>query len=149
MLEEMICPRRQGRDEYLPDRWNTDRWAQDREGAKFPNFQPPRTCSFCGGAHPEDLIELLRLGWEVGETDKPYKRYMHPPGFRLHQERWSSWMVNQRSGGSFFDHLGYVDPTPPVKLYTQHFSESQVNDFNAILEERYRNIGAVDTEQSM
>src|SRR5260370_16205930 len=51
------------------------------------SFKPPRTCSFCGGANPEDVIQLMMAGWEVETTGKVYKRYLHPPGYSSHMTK--------------------------------------------------------------
>lgn len=73
-------------------------------GSRWQWWWYPRTCTFCGGVHPEDAIALLYEGWSVDRTGKVYKRYLNPPGWH---------------------------PTPPVKLYTWHFSESDITRFNA------------------
>lgn len=75
------------------------------ESLRWPEgSSPPRTCSYCGGAHPEDLIELVRSGWLVEPTDKGYKRYVNTP-----------------NGDSI---------VPPVKLYVPHFDADQIARFN-------------------
>lgn len=132
-VEAQSCPRRTGelgpwkRDEGL-DAWERGRLAAtqeeaDAEVAEFMTAHPngsighvlwsyggeqPRTCSFCGGVHPEDAIALIVSGWRVGGTDKSYKRYIEPP-------------------------LGQPHPVPPVKVYAQHFTPEQVDAFNAAL----------------
>jgi hypothetical protein len=110
------------------DAWETGRWARTREeaDAEVADFmarhpsgsmadtlwgfggEQPRTCSFCGGIHPDDAIALVRAGWRIDATDKGYKRYMHPPA-------------------------GQREPSPPVKLYVQHFTSDQIAAFNAAL----------------
>ena len=70
--------------------------------------EQPRTCSFCGGVHPDDAIALIRAGWRVQDTDKGDKRYMAPPS-------------------------GHPSPVPPVKLYVQHCTEEQIEHFNRAL----------------
>lgn len=127
------CPRRDegvGYREQSPeaDAWERGRWAAnqaeaDAEAADFMSRHPtggisaylawrwdgeqPRTCSFCGGIHPDDATALMRAGWHLGVTDKSYKRYMDPP-----------------DGAPL---------TPPVKLYVQHFSAQQIDAFNAAM----------------
>jgi hypothetical protein len=115
------------------DTWRTDRWTRWNElqsaigrlafrlgmrrtrfgisplaggGDTWPwsdHWQPPRSCSFCGGAHPDDAITLARAGWKLEATGKMYKFYLNPPGCRA----------------------SYPDPAPPVKLYAQHFTPEQ------------------------
>lgn len=110
-----------------PDAWKQGHWhltqeSADAETAEFMSKHPsgsvgdllwhgpgapPRTCSFCGGANVDDVIELLKLGWQLHGTDKGYKWYVEPPN--------PSW-----------------HPIPPVKLYSQHFeSQEQVDRLNA------------------
>jgi hypothetical protein len=128
------CPRRDeglGYAEKSPDvdTWQLGRWAAtqaeaDAEVAEFIARYPtgshhgkywhwaymqPRTCSFCGGIHPDDAITLVVNGWRTDMTDKGYKRYMEPPGDE--------------------------SISPPVKLYAQHFTDSQREAFNAALRE--------------
>jgi hypothetical protein len=134
VVEPQTCGRRMSdfgpwkREEGL-DSWERGRWAPTRENAdaEVAEFiattspgssmgdpmwrwggEQPRTCSFCGGIHPDDAVALIKAGWRVGVTDKRYKRYMEPP-----------------------QGTGY--PLPPVKLYTQHFSPEQIAAFNAAL----------------
>lgn len=68
----------------------------------------PRTCSYCGGVHPDDAIRLISEGWRSGGTTKSYKRYLEPSG------KWS--------------------PVPPVKLYVHHFDDEHIKRFNAALD---------------
>lgn len=128
------CPRRDeglGYREQAPDAdaWERGRWAAnqqeaDAEVAEFMAQHPngghhgqfwrwpgeqPRTCSFCGGIHPDDAVALVRAGWRIDGTDKGYKRYMEPPG-------------------------GHI--SPPVKLYVQHFDEQQIAAFNEAIRAR-------------
>lgn len=114
------------------DWWERGRWAStkdqaDAEVAEFMERNPngsignvfwewgeePRTCSFCGGIHPDDAARLIREGWCVDPTTKSYKRYLEPP--------------KRRQGGLI----------PPVKVYVQHFSIDQIDVFNAALKTRY------------
>ena len=98
------------------DSWTTYRWGPHYK-ARWPEgwaagqrilYDKPRTCSYCGGAHPDDVIALMERGWWVEATDKNYKRYLHAPS-------------------------GLPEPSPPVKIYVQHFSEAQVDRFNKII----------------
>lgn len=156
--EPQRCPRR---DEGgvasrfpEPDWWERGRWAATQEEADaevadfmskpgaggignvlwcYPGDQP-RTCSFCGGVHPEDAIGLIRAGWEVGGTDKGYKRYLEPPGHRSHHEAVMQHLRSRNEGA--MPKGRYPSPVPPVKLYVQHFSEAQIAAFNAALDDR-------------
>lgn len=153
------CPRRAeayGAPKFpLPDHWQMGTWAStqdeaDTEVAEFmsqpgaagggignvlwlyPGAQP-RTCSYCGGGHPDDLLALIRAGWEVEPTDKGYKRYLNPPGYREHMKQVLSHV---RAVGSDYPQAQYPSPVPPVKLFVQHFSAEQIAQFNAALRMR-------------
>jgi hypothetical protein len=39
-----------------------------------------KTCSFCGSLHPDDFMDRVRSGVEVGPTDKNYKAYIGGSG---------------------------------------------------------------------
>lgn len=53
-----------------------------------------RGCTFCGSMHPDDFMEAVREGAEIGPTDKRYKAYVE--GYRK----------NGSNGGKFyFAHL--------------------------------------------
>jgi hypothetical protein len=87
----------EGLDVWRPgsQRWNDEAFVSWPYGV-----EKPRTCSHCGGVHPDDAIALLADGWSVELTDKGYKFYMHPP---------ESFAV-----------------VPPVKMYLMHWTREQV-----------------------
>ncbi len=124
------------------DHWETTTWGwvahlvgsiQNRikPGSGFtrwPWHWTPRTCSFCGGVHPEDAIRLLREGWEVEATSKSYKRYLQPPGY-------AKW-CREMSGTIGIGPLPlpkFPPPVPPVKVYVAHFNADQCDRFNSEL----------------
>ena len=79
----------------------------------------PRTCSFCGSVHPEDLIKLLEAGWEIDRA-KSYKLSVHPPG-------WSKSIVPLPETEFVPDGPAQPkgwSPTPCVKFYMQHVTSS-------------------------
>lgn len=135
------------------DTWETDRWLADRAAAEarkalFESKHPggtgpwelwegpgsiPRTCSFCGGIHPEDAIGLKRLGWELSDTDKRYKLYMEPPGYHARfadrQKRLHSAKTVEEYEDALLDRGSrFWSPGPPVKVYLQHFNDQQLID---------------------
>lgn len=137
--DPQTCPRRVRevgpwrRDEYL-DYWRRDRW--NRKDNKWPSeFPKPRTCSFCGGIHPEDALSLLQQGWEVGRTDKFYKRYLNPPGSAAYQQAIIQGLRERRLRTEVETTSPPDHPrsSPMVKLYTMHFSEEQADRFNELL----------------
>ncbi len=88
-------------------------WRRDRQGRIRPATSPysggtcwrwpwaPRTCSFCGSAHPGDVRQLLAEGWTVEHTGKGYKAYLRPP-------------------------RDLFSPVPPVKIYSWHVSREDL-----------------------
>ena len=153
------CPRRMA--EYGPwdhkellDRWRADGWFLDPdEAAKHHAEQdarlvpgivhraanadlwlwdwgPPRTCSFCGGIHPDDALRLLKEGWELSRA-KSYKAYLGPPGTRIRDGAFlASIQDSDRQPGQGVPSIW--SPTPPVKLYTHHFTDAQITEINAL-----------------
>lgn len=162
--ETTTCPRRMqeiGPWKYEPnlDSWQTNRWLTDpEEVAKlhaeieakstskinwglyndlwlWESSPPPRTCSFCGGINPDDAIKLIEQGWEAESTYKRYKRYLNPPGNQTRHEAYlASCRDPNREPGQGVPSIW--SPTPPVKLYVQHFSDDQIAKFNAIIQGR-------------
>jgi len=110
-------------------RWETDRWS--RPGERWPEgSKPPRTCSYCGGVHPDDAIGLVEAGWEVEKTGKIYKRYLHPPGYGRHVKKLMALLREDMLEGDSQE-PEFVGPSLPVKLYVMHFDQEQVERFNA------------------
>jgi len=113
--EEQVCPRR-GEGPVLappPDYWQRGRWSKEvgSSGRWTGPGMAPRTCSFCGGAHPDDVVGMVRGGgWRLGSTDKAYKYYLNPADERR-------------------------KPVPPVKVYLQHFDDEARASLNAALED--------------
>jgi len=86
----------------------------------------PRTCSYCGCIHPEDVLRLKReFKFEVTRSTKSYKVYIEAPGYGIEQV---NSLANMQAG---------VDPVeafsknkvqaiyPPLKAYSPHFSPDQ------------------------
>jgi hypothetical protein len=161
-LEPQFCPRRGEAPQGLiggPDWWERGRWAatqeeSDAEVAEFMAAHPrggighvlwsyggeqPRTCSYCGGIHPDDAITLIRAGWEVDPTTKSYKRYLEPPGYAAGQQLWREYNLRNGYGKTPTGEAKPVtisSPVPPVKLYVMHFTPDHIGAFNAALEAR-------------
>ena len=99
------------------------------------SWGPPRTCNFCGGIHPEDALRLLADGWEAEGTGKNYKRYLQPPGAHtMHEAYLASIKDTSREPGQGVPSIWM--PTPPVKVYFQHFTPEQGAKWNEILNAR-------------
>ena len=130
--EVMTCPRRMreaGPWEYKEglDRWKNDRWEpRGNDTVVFPEgFEKPRTCSFCGCANHDDVIKLIEAGWEIEITGKRYKAYLHPPGYRAAiRSVLSGAMQGQAPAGQ--------SPVPPVKFYSMHATQEQIDRINAL-----------------
>ena len=98
-----------------------------------PGFDPPRTCSYCGSAHPEDTLRLLTLGWDNEKaTGKNYKGYLHVPGFLVAINAAHRRVADGEDVLVAYRHLP-KEPTPPIKFYTPHFSASQLVELNALV----------------
>lgn len=75
-----------------------------------------RTCSFCGGIHPEDFLSLWEKGVSVGPTDKSYKLYVDEAGkvtrgsgkFYLHHLNTADWQAKFKELAD--DALSQVEP---------------------------------------
>ena len=94
----------------------------------------PRTCSFCGGVHPEDAARLVMEGWDAGVTDKDYKWYLEPPGTRERYIRAMKALRSEvRADPAHKEERPGWAAVPPVKLYLQHFSTEQITKLNAAL----------------
>jgi hypothetical protein len=156
---DQLCPRRAESGRYHPegpllDRWDADTWVpkpdwKPRVDTTYPKEMvggvvwkwpwAPRSCSFCGGLHPEDAIRLIEEGFEVEATDKSYKRYLHAPGFRLRMMQFNGYA--RQDQGEIVEltteeaekHARYFSAAPPLKLYVPHFSPEQIERFNAAL----------------
>lgn len=107
MTKDNLCPRRINfmyfKHGNTADKWENDRWDNSSWDSQFG--EPPRTCSHCGGVHPQDAIRLLKSGMKLVLSTKYYKAYIEHSKFR---------------------------PTPPIKFYTQHASEEEIHIINAL-----------------
>lgn len=152
-MAKHTCPRRmsdwgpwertEGLDEYLDGHGMTG---------------SPRGCSFCGSMAPDDFLEVVKAGAEVGPTDKNYKLYVSWPrpdadtlfvlGSTSSPEKpsgrdgWYGWdeltaeqlEIVRRDG---YDRDGWrptyflfgTRPTIDAKFYTPHFSPEQGREF--------------------
>ena len=74
MSEKHTCPRRAevGMDHEGPIRGS----GKNRDTWDYRTEDGPWQCSWCGSVHPEYFLVRLRLGDELGPTDKDYKAYL-------------------------------------------------------------------------
>lgn len=115
--------------------WETDRWSGRHDSDRWPEaFPKPRTCSYCGSVHPDDLIALVEQGWEMEQSTKSYKTYWHPPGYHTAMQK---LMTDMNLFHEAPEASPYADPVPPVKLYGNHLTQEHADRINKILADRY------------
>lgn len=72
-MENHTCPRRVENGQADPNSpfrgsgIDLDTWRSEPVGP---------CCSYCGSLNPDRFMELVRIGWIVGPTDKSYKAYL-------------------------------------------------------------------------
>lgn len=101
------CARRGGSFRAPADGQFLDHWrenAHNTQGGKH-------SCSYCGSIHPDEFMQAVRDGVEIGPTDKNYKAYLSGPGF------------------------------DNAKFYFQHLSEAQMQEFVELLNAKSVKIG--------
>lgn len=125
MPSNYTCPRRTGEKKKLRhDRWLKNRWKKSKDTVWGWSWKP-RTCSFCGGIHPIDALRLVIEKWEITGSDKTYKYYLHPPGTAVSIKKLrSNLRMNKKR--PFRGVPSIISPTPPVKVYLQHFTDKQI-----------------------
>jgi hypothetical protein len=94
-----------------------------RAGAYWPadEYRVPRVCSWCGAAHPDDVVVLISHGWRLDHGWAASERStLHVPFTRLgqlgHSEHGAPTVVR-------FDPP--PDPWPGVEVVLEHFNEEQ------------------------
>lgn len=120
------------------DHWRVGRWKERDRATRWEWEWEPRVCSFCGGVHPEDVLKLVREGWEVDPSTKRYKIYLGPPGTRTSQQALLKSLRAHRPGpedmSDVFKRVPSVwIPNPPVKIYFQHFSQEQYDELREMV----------------
>lgn len=93
--ERHTCPRR------AENPWSHDE-NRDTYAPRHGLVSQPRGCTYCGSLPPDDFMEAVRRGAEVGPTDKSYKLYVT---------------------------LSTVGSTRDAKFYTPHLSPAQSREF--------------------
>ncbi len=142
----VCCPRRGesplGNVPGASDRWRSgaEVWGDGRDHTHFPpGVSAPRTCSYCGSAHPEDVLTLMAAGWENERaTGKNYKGYLHVPGTLAALAQLGALPALRQlvSGAADPDDSPWRAPiprdaSPPVKFYVPHFTPEQLTRLNA------------------
>lgn len=62
-----------------------------------------RGCSYCGSMHPDDFMQAMREGKELGVTDKNYKAY-----------------VDHQSGKFYYQHLSTEQQAEFIAMLNRH-----------------------------
>lgn len=153
MSEKHTCPRRREDGTDNPNSplrgsgLNQDTWSRGHGlmGQK-------RGCSYCGSMHPDDFMQAVRDGKEVGPTDKSYKAYLHEPltedqkkANRLRliasyvqngasEEEAAALADNEVS--AFFGSGGQIG-----KFYYQHLSHEQMHEFIYLYNSKTMKVG--------
>lgn len=74
------CPRRTGPESDAFGGWDRETSLDKWHVTHNSRATAQRTCSFCGSLHPDDFMEQVRSGVEIGPTDKSYKAYVGGSG---------------------------------------------------------------------
>lgn len=135
--EKFTCPRRRA-EGYASDNspfarsgTNLDEW-QDRKG------DGQLHCSWDGSIHPDQFMDMVRAGKEIGPTDKSYKFYVHEPLSDEQKAASRQHRIDRYVAGGMPEDAAteYVDKNPfhgegemLGKFYTHHLSEDQGYEF--------------------
>lgn len=103
-MGKQTCPRRIEQGRADPD----SPFAGSGEG--LDDWKPghgvigqSRGCTYCGSMHPDDFMQAVRDGKEIGPTDKSYKAY-----------------VDDHHGKFYFQHLGDEQRDEFIEIYNAH-----------------------------
>lgn len=156
--EFFTCPRRHDFLAFQGDKERADRWRSDG------------TCSYCGSIKPEEFMEAVWHGDQIGPTDKDYKAYVDLPeckpdelrvvsvvNYELSPERIEAegWvkvgrrerrLLENEGWGRGHDHHTYIrlaprGPTRHAKFYFQHLDDGQRKEFIELLNDGTMNVG--------
>ncbi len=114
-----------------PHEWVTTRW-----GDEWPaHYVKPRTCTGCGGVHPEDVLRMMREGWTDEVCDRRHKGYLNPPGYQAELTAWQTANAQPQPGIGGDPMKSYPQHPikgPPIKFYIAHFTEEQRAEVNKL-----------------
>lgn len=102
MTNKFTCPRRaengMERDDtpFLHAGSNKDTWGKRSDGRLH--------CGYCGSVKPEEFMEYLAAGGELGVTDKNYKAYLGDAG----------------SGKFYYQHLSMEQQREFIDMINRH-----------------------------
>lgn len=79
--DDFVCPHRDTAFDKVSNYPTKDRWVPHKNGID-------RTCSYCGGIHPDDFVPILKASCDpvdetyISPSDKPWKIYLSRPGIK-------------------------------------------------------------------
>lgn len=145
---KQTCPRRMtdfGPWEREP---NLDTWTTGH--GLVGQSEIGRSCSFCGSLNPDRFMALVREGWIVGPTDKPYKAYLERP-FTTEEiaNRKTAYMarfadLSEQAIAELseqYDREFTAEGSPVAKFYFQHLSDDQQGEFIELHNAKQMKIG--------
>lgn len=112
MSEKITCPRRIENGMDVTSALRGSGPNLDTYGNRGGLIHQRRACSYCGSLPPDDFMEAVRAGAELGPTDKNYKVYIHSAEQKMES-----------------------------KFYFQHLSAEQQREFIQLLNDRVVKIG--------
>lgn len=142
MTEKFACPRR-AESYAIMAREDTWKRGHGLIGQK-------RGCSYCGSMHPEDFLQAVRDGKEVGPTDKSYKAYLHEPLTEKQKEATrlraiANWvergMTEAEAAALVEEDLHYGSGADLGKFYYQHLSPEQQGEFVRLYNTKAMKVG--------
>lgn len=125
-----IYPSEWKRSWWRPTGWKGRlmRWLGIGKGAVWPGpGRRPRACARCGSIHPDDAINLVKLGWDVDGTASIWtgEAMLIPPGREF---KWNRSRLSPKSPGATATPEPNFFPQPLITL--RHFTPKQRNEFN-------------------
>jgi hypothetical protein len=133
------CPRRMTDFGPWPRDPDLDTWTTGH--GLIGQSEIGQSCSFCGSLHPDRFMELVREGWIVGPTDKPYKAYLERP-FTAEEiaSRKAAYMARfaglseqaVAELGEQYDREFTSVGSTVAKFYFQHLTVEQQDEFIAL-----------------
>lgn len=94
------------------------------EVVRWPaKVQQPRTCSACGGIHPDDCLALVRDGWELLEVSVGEFAVV-PPGVKRDGRMWCNGVMT-RSAVPVKERCDI--PIPAPRFASAHFDDEDFN----------------------
>lgn len=121
--------------DYQAKRFGSQSWEYRRPDSRNPDGEPFRRCSYCGSIHPEDLLNALSAGAQLGGSDWkygwPHKFYVTniPNENRDRQaEIGSTSYWDEKKGKSVTEPMYGTEGDFHAKWYNQHLQDAGFDD---------------------